>query len=237
MQQQRDKTDRAYNKIATGLKLVHIRIILFAYLYTITTTILLLLVRIILTFFLSHLNLWQRLWRRSHLLHSLAQLQTIRSFTANSAKIFLSKHTLSTPIPRINSAYFTPCSRLAALIRTIHSFLASRFFVRRSLYAYCKAFSTLWFATRKHSARPLNPFASANIFSFLVMFFSSSKANSFRGRLSSPLLSTLLFRARAFLLESSSSSSSFAVFDVGERREEEEYPPHTFLEMCRLPLL
>ena len=123
MQQQRDKTDRAYNKIATGLKLVHIRIILFAYLYTITTTILLLLVRIILTFFLSHLNLWQRLWRRSHLLHSLAQCsKRFRSFTANSAKIFLSKHTLSTPIPRINSAYFTPCSRLAALIRTIIPF-------------------------------------------------------------------------------------------------------------------
>ena len=87
MQQQRDKTDRAYNKIATGLKLVHIRIILFAYLYTITTTILLLLVRIILTSLpLSPQSLAKALAPLSSSSLFAQVSNDFGSFTANSAK-------------------------------------------------------------------------------------------------------------------------------------------------------
>lgn len=65
----------------------------------------------------------------------------------------------------------TPCCLAPALIRCIHKERMSRFFCRRSRYAYCKAFSTLSLAIRKQLLLlPRKPFASLKTLSLCILF-------------------------------------------------------------------
>ena len=70
------------------------------------------------------------------------------SFTAISASIFRSSVTPAALRPDMSWAYVSPCSRAAALMRTIHSVRKSRFLRRRPTNAYLSAVSTDSFAAR-----------------------------------------------------------------------------------------
>lgn len=71
------------------------------------------------------------------------------------------------------ACFLTPCWREPALMRWIHRPRMSRFLVRRSLYAYCSAFSTRSRAARmQFLLRPRKPLASCKIF-WLFMFLSA----------------------------------------------------------------
>ena len=62
--------------------------------------------------------------------------------------------------------------RTPAFILVIHRLLNSRFLFRRSLYAYCKPFSTRALATvMTFFERPRYPFASLNTLSLLIGMF------------------------------------------------------------------
>ena len=107
---------------------------------------------------------------RINLTRSTNALNECGSFTANSAKIFLSTHTFSRASALINSPYLTPCSLVAALILVIQSARQSRFLLRRSRYWYCHAFSTRLRAILTHDlARPRMPLAALKILSRIAI--------------------------------------------------------------------